>query len=516
MTLQNIRTFCHRSIWIILMIVAVLIALAANTKFLQNIYQYVGLPLTIICGLLAAGGIWAITYCVKHDKWMVPLLKSWGRRLAAKPLFVTIAVVSFSILVRGLWLYTFQISQFESDFEAYFERAVSYAAGIYSVDDYSALFPHVFGFSYVLGAVMKLAGTTMLVSQLFNVALYILSIVLLWFLFPAARYPGRYLFCLFVISLWPSLIYFNTFANTEYMFIFCFLLFLLVLKATFKGAFTAPLPKMAALTALLLLITAFSNFVRPIGSILVIIFILAVLLSPGPWRLIQRGVLLLTGLVIYVGLSSLLNGFVSDHIQLQAAKMPIGFNVFVGTNPDMQGEDLGLWNAGDSQALGLVYNELGDAQATHDVMLDRSWERLRHWFGSGQGVFFLANKIKTAWGTDGWALQLIDAHMASYSKDAGAHQLYNKLHFKLLGLGDLLYTVFLTAAACVLFVKLRRCGFKPDGMVPLAAALFLIGTFLMLLLVESAPRYHVPGFIALLLAIAGPPDETKTSKLQQA
>ncbi|MHA7964976.1 hypothetical protein ACX93W_12605 [Paenibacillus sp. CAU 1782] len=512
MNLHNIRTFCHRSIWIILMIVVAAIALAANAKFLQNVYQYVGLPLTIVCALLAAGSIWAIAYCIKHEKLIVPLLKSWGGWLAARPLAVTIAVVSLSVILRGLWLYGFQIDQFESDFEAYFERAASYAGGIYPVDDYSALFPHVFGFSYVLGAVMKVFGSTMLVSQLFNIALYILSIVLLWFLFPAVRYPGRYLFCLFVISLWPSFIYFTTFANTEYMFILCWLLFLLVLKATF----TAPFPKMVAFTGLLLLIAALSNFVRPIGSILVIIFVIMVLLSPGPWRLVRRGVLLVVGLVLYFGVSSLLNGFVSDHIQLQAAKMPIGFNVFVGTNPDMQGEDLGLWNANDSQALGLVYNELGDAQAAHDVMLEQGLERLQDWFGSGQGAFFLANKIKTAWGTDGWALQLIDAHMASYAKHEGAHQLYNKLHFKLLGLGDLLYTLLLTAAACVLFVKLRRSSFKPTGLVPLAAALFLIGTFLMLLLVESAPRYHVPGFIALLLAIAGPPADQEGNGQQGA
>lgn len=497
MNVPTIIAFCRRSIWLIGLCVVVLIAVAANAKMIQNVYQYTGPTITIFFFLAFVGGLWFAVRSFLKRRYFVPLLQSWGAKLASRPLTVTCGIAALSLLLRGLWLYLFQIGQFESDYEAYFERAVSYAGGVFPVDDYSALFPHVFGFSFVLGGVMKVFGSTMLVSQLFNIFLYLLSIVLLWFLFPARKQPGRYLFTLAVLSLWPSLIYFNTLANTEYLFIACFLLFLLVLKTTMNSRFALALP----LSALLLLIAALSNFVRPIGSILVILFAIVLVLTPR--NLIQKIAILAIGITVYLGLTTVMNAFVSDHIQLQAAKMPIGFNLFVGTNPDMQGEDLGLWNAADSQALGLAYQETGDAQAAHDQMLRLGLDRLSDWFGNGQAPFFLANKIKTAWGTDGWALQLVDSHMASYAKQESALRLYSKLHLPLMGLGDLLYMLFLTGAAIILFMRLKQNRFIAPGLVPFAACLFLIGTFFMLLLVESAPRYHLPGFVALLLVLAG-------------
>ncbi len=496
MSEHRFTTIITRMIWMIFIVVVLAITATAGIKFFQNIEQRLGLAAMLLAILTA------IAACYLVQKFARPQLTRAYLRMtrlcSERTGLLLLIIVAVSVITRVLWLFLFQINQFESDYEGYHTRAEQYAAGQFMRDDYAALFPHVFGFAYVLGGVYKLFGSAIVVSQLFNLFLYLVAIVLLWYLFPARKYPISFLMSALFVSLWPSLIYFNTLANTEYLFIVCLLGFLLLLKHVVRKRFIATI----GMVILLMVFIVLSNFVRPIGNIFVIAFLIVLFFQFTSLSILKRVALAGVALVVFSFGSSYIYGQISRHVQLEVATLPVGFNLFVGSNPEKRGEDVGLWNMDDSSKLGQAYEKYGDAQKAHDEMLSNALDRYKQTLSNGQIIPFAYAKAKTAWGSDSWALLLIESHMASFHKSESSLKLYQKLHTPLIALGDLLYLAFLVAVAWLIIRKWRSKELYAQGTVAFTSALFLIGMFLMLLMVESAPRYHVPGLIALLLVAA--------------
>jgi hypothetical protein len=485
-------------IWILFFIVLMVITIIANIKFFENIVQHFSMMIVAaLCTVL----VYLLLLIILSRKQIIRFIEKLRvPELISKHVYTLLSIVILiSFAVRVAWLYVFEITGFDSDFLGYHERAVNVAMGLFPRDEYAAMFPHVYGFSYLLGMVYKVFGSAVVVSQVLNLVLFAAAIGLILCLFPPKRQPVSSFISVAILGFWPSNIYFNLIANTETAFITLWLLITVILKLFLQSK---KLPQALGFTAVLMLLLAICNFIRPISMILLIAFFMIVWISVQHLQVVKKIAITLVAIAVYYSGVSIIHHDISSKIQLEAAGLPIGFNLYVGTNPIKRGEDIGLWNVEDGAEMQGLFNEYQDAQKAHDLILGKGLTRINDTINSHRLLNFLYLKIKTAWGTESWALKLVDLHLENHARNHASSTLFSQLLNGLTALGDLLYVGFLTITTLLVCIQFKRWRIHSLSLTSFFCALFLIGIFLMLLVVESAPRYHVPGIMALLIIAA--------------
>jgi len=484
-----------KSVMAIFCLVMILITVMSSIKLVENVYQYVGLIASIIAIVLLGA---AALLLYRSPRKIRHALRGVIAFLTRRVSLLLAIVIGLALALRIGWLLEFNISEYLHDYLGYHERAMGYVDGQFPRDEYAALFPHVFGYSYFLSAVYGLFGSSVYAVQGLNLVLFLATATLLLCLFPPRQQPIQALTVTAVYGFWPSLIYYTILPNTESVFIFILVLAIFVQKKLIE---VKSIPQEFGLSLALGFVLACCNFIRPISMVLLIAFCLTLFLFIHGKKVWRRMLIALIVIGVYFSSVSLFHDGIGRKIGLQTATFPIGFNVFVGTNPVKMGEDLGLWNEGDSVKLAQTFKELQNAQAAHDAMLELGIERLKGTADAGGLLEFIFLKMKTAWGTESWSLKLTDFHVENYAQNEGASGLLKKLYDGLIAGGDVVYTLFMLSIAILVIKRMRNSKLLPPNGTALFSALFVIGVFLMLVLVESDPRYHVPAIVAIFVLL---------------
>ena len=173
----------------------------------------------------------------------------------------------------------------ESDYKTYYEVAQLILKGTLLTDgpgycDYIAVFPHVYGYPYVLSILFRFTGVSVKAALYFNVALAVGTVFFCWR--TARLIAGRKagLVSLAIADFWPSMILFSNFVASEYLFTFllmvCVWLFVIIMKDTgFKKKHTFARFWEIALLGLLIAVT---GAVRPMAQLFLVSVIVVFLM----------------------------------------------------------------------------------------------------------------------------------------------------------------------------------------------------------------------------------------------
>jgi hypothetical protein len=482
-------------IWVVFIGVLSIMTVIANIRLFENILQQrlTGTRMVVIAAILCCGLI--VLFLFRRRLYAVfqhHLLPWIGRNIY----FLLFAVIVLSLGLRIVWVYQFPILGFEDDYAAYHDRASNYALGNYPPDDFVGLFPHVFGFSYVLGFVYKLLGSSIMTAAVFNIFLFVCSVVLLMLLFPPRQYPIRSLILVAVFAFWPAFIYYILVPNTECLFIALWLLILYIQKLVVHSSSVIQEIGLAVLLGGLL---AGNNFIRPISNILIIAFILSLILIMIRKHICRKLLIIAVMIGCYYVCTLFINQGISAKAHIQTATLPIGFAFYAGMNPNPMGEEMGLWNLEDAGKFSDMVAQYKDTQLAQNAALQAGYTRLQNIVHDHQLLHFFYLKIRTAWGTDHWAIRYAAYQIETHPLHPEEWDQLQKIYSPLIAAGDVIYTAFLILVTLMVgyhFVKYRR---TIGRFISFNCALLVIGTFLMLLFVESDPRYHLPGLLALMV-----------------
>ena len=131
---------------------------------------------------------------------------------------VVILVLAAGFIIRIRYLQSMPMEP-ESDYKTYYEIADLINRGTLLKEgpgycDYIAMFPHVFGYPYVLAVLFRIFGTSVQTAQYFNVVLAMGTVFLAYRTGKAAGGRICGLSALFLTAFWPSqILYINMVAK---------------------------------------------------------------------------------------------------------------------------------------------------------------------------------------------------------------------------------------------------------------------------------------------------------------
>ncbi len=380
----------------------------------------------------------------------------------------------------------------KGDFKLYYSLTSSLVKGEPVIDGYVALFPHVIGFPFVLSAFYRVFGSSVMVAQYLNVVLGCGIAILLFFLGKALSGRKCGFAAALLWALWPSQIFYTTLLATEPLYTLLLLLFLLLFHS---AATTGKSFGQAALYfGLLGIFCCGINAIRPFGLIFLIAlacyYLLCTRKNVLPNQKFSRkaalyGILVLSYLISFNGLTYILSSIGN----MEIAKSPIGFNVYVGANLDSRG----AWNSEDSKMLEHLMKEPGyTAQNVHSTLLKMGIERFKEHMS--QNFFLLKEKFKGMWAEDYDVLWYIWSALDPEKPSPFNYEFYFKLLIKLCNY--YYYTILLLCA----YSGFRAIKSRQTGYIVLPCILVL-GMAAVHLIVEVHGRYHYPA-MALFALIA--------------
>jgi len=380
------------------------------------------------------------------------------------------------VLCFGFRLLAVCLLQLEpfSDFKIYHDTAQLLAEGKNVSDAYISSFPHIIGFSEVLSWCYRIFGSNVFVVQLGNVLLETATAVMLYLC--AKRLFSRKIadFTVFLYGISPSFIFYSEFLVTEVLSTFLLtVLFYLVLRLQEKRSIT--------LGILFGVISAITNCIRPCGMVLLLAFAIYLLfISFSKKQLLS---LMLAGLC-YLGCNTGLYRGIERINGQSIAHMPIGYNLYIGSNVDANGR----WNVTDDSYARSLMN---DPDITPDQMHQRLWSegifRYRE-NGIGSNLKLGCLKFGITWGT-----QMQPAVSLRQSND---FMFWDSL-FQFGNLSNAFHLILMLG----IFVGAVRLRHKQEKNAIMFLCIFVLGVAALHLLAETQERYSY-GAIVLLLPVA--------------
>ena len=396
-----------------------------------------------------------------------------------------------------------------SDYRTYYEVAELLMKGSLITDgpgycDYIAMFPHVYGYPYVLSIVFRLFGASILTAQNFNI---LLSVATAFIAYRTVRLAGGRLsgvLALLLTAFWPSQIIYVNMVASEYLFSFMLMLSIRLYVRTLQidaGQENRPVLGVC-LHILLGLCLALTAAIRPMALLLVItIFIctcfekqrLPVRLSkdqPISLMLLSKGwmrcflillVYLCTNALITVGITNAVDR------DLASGSTSFGYNLLVGLNTEADGG----WNQEDADYLYAALDRTGSASEAHLACLDLAMQRL----GNTRGVLNLFfHKFQVLWSNDDygttWNLLFMD-QQGTLTPDR------ERLLLTIRSWGNLFYLLVVGFAAIEgIYLWQKGSGIAYPFL------LMYLGTVAMHLLVENQNRYHFHALYMLAVLAA--------------
>lgn len=374
-----------------------------------------------------------------------------------------IILIAFS--ARFIWINMFAVIP-KYDFSLFYSYAIKFAEGKFLGGDYIAMFPHTFGYPFVLSLVFKIFGSSVYAAQLFNVILGCGITVLIGFLGTRLFDVKTGLLAALLYAVWPSQIFYTILVSTEELFTLIMLLCIFL--------FISPLEKndrVLIRAAVIALATALMNGIRPFGILLMAAFTVVLVLK----KRILPALIMVVAYVIFFNAISL---GVSSIINKDAARSPMGFNLLVGSNIKY----MGRWNEEDAG----IYNDMTkngrfDAQEVHDKLEKMALERFKE---QGMDNFRLfRDKFKAMWSVDYDVVSYVKTGLDPSSSAAA----FNTMRRYLTAASNLYYLAMLLLCLVFAVWSVRKGGRKATVIM-----LIVLGVAVIHLLMEVHGRYHYP------------------------
>ncbi len=465
-------------------------------------YLYPALVILIVCAVLLAAVLLScvcarlqlVSRAAKHPLLMTAL--EWG---------AAAAILLASFTVRVLYVQNFPM-QPESDYKTYYEIAQLINKDTLLVDgpgycEYVSMFPHVYGYSYVLAIVLRLFGTSVWVGQVFNIVCAVLTCFFVWrcAVLLAGRASG--LIALLMTAFWPSQILYNNFLAAEYLFslmlFFCLWLFLRLVHTDIRSG--QPQGRLFCGHILLGVLIGLTSAIRPMAMLLLISVLLYLIPSrtalpirpqndlPVTARAMSRGwiraLLILVSFLLTTGITSKSISFAVDR-DIAGGSASFGYNMLVGLNQDSYGG----WNQDDADYLYNALEESGSAEEAQLACRDLAMERLKTPVPNLLNLFF--HKYNVLWANDDYGSTWNLLFMGQQNTLTAERQ---DFLYTMRDVNNLYYMTAVALSALGAVFLIRRRG--TWAYVPITV---FLGTVAMHLLVENQNRYH---FHALYLFV---------------
>lgn len=352
---------------------------------------------------------------------------------------------------------------------------------------YMSLYPHVFGYSYVLGIVYKIFGTSELVVPIMNVLLSYISLLIIYKILQklygneSALWGGiLWIFC-------PSQTLWNCTILSEplYNVFVLFALYLCIIIASdvkFDGFNSKTGLVCVSFSGTLIVL----NFLRPISAIFIII-IAAVLFvcslkSTCKKSFLWKLLCFLAICIIYFAGNKVVNAGITRIIGEEPSGVP-GASFYLGSNEKSNGQ----WNQEDwDKILGMANEENTTGKITQEKVFDEALVRIKN---IKNPVQLLLNKFVVFWGNDQTAVK----HTV-----AGGVEISGIRYDLLCAIND----AFLLFIAILSLVSLWELGYNKN-IGAICIVLFFIGLTMSQLFVEVMGRYHYSGITVLIMIGAG-------------
>ena len=422
---------------------------------------------------------------------------------------VVLVILAVAVYVRLICIQKLPMEP-ESDYKTYYEIADLLKRGILTEEgagycDYIAMFPHVFGYPYVLSVIFRIFGTSVRVAQIFNVVLAAGAIFISYRIARLIGGAAAGVYTLFLTAFWPSQILYINQVASEYLFSFMLLLCLYIFMITIKK-YDAKVrhPVVGVLLYILLgILLALTACVRPMALILLITIIMCIFFrkmwlpvkkvidQPVSLVILSKGWMRCAIVVLtYFMISSFCSMGIEYAIDrpLASGSASFGYNLLVGLNQ----ESMGGWNQEDADYLYNALDEYRNATEAHLVCRDLAIQRLK---GAPEGIFNLfLYKFRTLWSNDDygstWSILFMD-QQGTLTRER------EQFLYKIRDFSNLYY-LMVVAFAAVGGVFLWKKG----NIFLYPFCLIFVGTVGMHLLVENQNRYHYHALFMFAL-IAG-------------
>lgn len=450
-----------------------------------------------------------LIFCISARLQLPARAAQHPRSMAALEWGLAALLLAASFAVRVIYVQHFPMTP-DSDYKTYYEIAQLINSDTLLEDgvgycQYIAMFPHVYGYSYVLSLVFRVFGASVRVGQMFNIVCAVLTCFFVWrcAVMLAGRASG--LAALAVSAFWPSQILYNNFLAAEYLFslllCFCLWLFLRLVQADIRDG--RPQGWLFIGHLVLGVCIGLTAAVRPMALLLLISILLYLFPCreklpirpnndlPVTARAMSRGwirsLLILAAFLFTTSITSRCISYAIDD-EVAGGSASFGYNMLVGLNQDSYGG----WNEQDADYLYQALEETGSAQQAQAACRDLAVQRLKQPAAGILNLFF--HKYSVLWANDDygstWNLLFMDQQgtLTQQRQDF----LYTMRDFN-----NYYYLVVVAFSALGVFLLIHRPG--SWAYVPLTV---FLGTVAMHLLVENQNRYHFHALYLFVLLAA--------------
>ena len=485
---------------------ASLLILSFGLEQFQEIEQTYLVKTILIIGFFAV----YITINILFYLFTRPILLKIGSHLRVLK-YVLEGLLILAILGGGVALRLYYINSYpvgmESDYKFYYDVAIMIKDGTLTTlsnNEYISLFPHTYGYCYILSLVMRVFGTDPSICYYTNIVFSAITALFCYGI--GRRIAGRVagISALAISFFWPSQILFSNINGAEAAFT-CFLYgaaYLCLMSMQIKEDTKLGTSRIILRHVICGILIALSSAIRPMGLVLLIAFVICllsinkkltyksimdvslktILLSKG----FLRAVFVLLG---YFIASQLISAGVAQAIEKDIASGgAMGYSLMVGTNIASDGG----YSEETQEFLKQAYEETESANAANAANMEVAIKQIKE---NPIGILELfAKKFYLVWSNDDYATT---TNIVTMNNQLLLTPDIESLFYDLADLNNVFYlfVVFLSAIGVIFLLR-------KDNEASLFA-IFFIGTIALFLLVEMQNRYHYFALQSIAILAAG-------------
>lgn len=399
-----------------------------------------------------------------------------------------ILVIIITLVPRLVWIYFVQTQPF-SDFLHLNNYGINASQGNFKgFADFYACFPFKMGFGMVLAGLYSLFGSSLIVAKLFNVALSIILVLLLYaggkMLY--SEKAGR--IASLLLALWPTQIMYTSVVASEHLFMVLFTAAVLMIL-TFIKKYTYKNYEFWSGNFILIgigILTACAQLIRPMAMLLLPVFAVFILIykryRANTIASVVLGIKSIALTVIcYFAVINLVNIPIQNATGIDVTRSDAGFNLMIGTNTQHDG----AWNASDFEII--AKNDF-DFDKVHKEAKQIAIERLKG--DPKQLMNLVVNKYKIMWGNENYGYYW-STLSAGNSKSEAIIKSHPRAFY---GVSQAFYILIILMAICACLYSLRAKRY--DALIIL---MIFGGILLSYTLLEVQSRYHMPVVPLLIL-----------------
>ncbi len=401
--------------------------------------------------------------------------------------FITLLII-IAIVPRFIWVYFVQTQPF-SDFLHLHNYGISASQGDFKgFVAFYAVFPFKIGFGMVLAGLYYTFGTGLMVAKMFNVAVSVILVVLLYA-------GGKMLYgekagrvAALMTALWPAQIMYTSVIASEHLFLLLFIASVLLILR-FINKYTYKNYEIVNGNWLLIgigVLTACAQLVRPMAMLLLPVFAVFVLLykkyRANSINSVGLGLKSIALVVIcFFGLINLVNIPIQIATGVDITKSNSGFNLMIGTNAKSNG----TFNKED---FGIIEKNGYDLDKVHKEAKQIATERLK---GEPKQLWNLVKKkYQILWGNENYGY-----YWSTVAAQSSKAERIIKSHPRAFyGIAQFSYTLVIIMALCACFYTLREKRYDALILLMIFGGILVSYTFL-----EVQARYHMPVIPILIL-----------------